>query len=128
MARCATCFYHDRLNDGGGSTDLTRSELETLAASLPPLRDLWLSGGEPLLREDLIEVCEAFARHCGVETIDLPVNGLFYAIGASHGGKNIYILNPLFRPRAGYRTCAKPTADRSGRLHHYCARNHTNFC
>ena len=79
-AKCDTCFYHLRLNDG---RDLSGEELARFAASLPPFRDLWLSGGEPLLRPDLDRVVGEFVERCFVRTVDLPINGLFPAAAAA---------------------------------------------
>lgn len=72
-AKCATCFYWKELNS---RNDLTGEELATVARTVGPLSDLWLSGGEPLLRKDLFDVVAEFVRHAGVKTVNLPVNGL----------------------------------------------------
>jgi MoaA/NifB/PqqE/SkfB family radical SAM enzyme len=61
---CRTCFYFDKLNS---KDDLTTA---------PPFRKLWLSGGEPFLREDLAEIVQLFARNNGVRNVNLPTNGL----------------------------------------------------
>ncbi len=72
-SKCRTCFYHDKLNDG---RDLTFAELQTIARTAPQFDKLWLSGGEPTMRKDLVEIVQLFVKHNGVKVINLPTNGL----------------------------------------------------
>ena len=73
-ARCKTCFYWQELNQKG---DLTFEEIDRLSATMPPFRELWLSGGEPLMRDRLGDLVEMFYQRNGVRTLNLPTNGLF---------------------------------------------------
>ena len=50
---CRTCFYHNELNQPG---DMTFEEIEKVSLTMPPITDLWLSGGEPTLRHDASEI------------------------------------------------------------------------
>lgn len=70
---CRTCFYFDKLNS---KDDLATSRIERISATAPPFRKLWLSGGEPFLREDLAEIVAMFVRNNGVRNLNLPTNGL----------------------------------------------------
>jgi MoaA/NifB/PqqE/SkfB family radical SAM enzyme len=70
---CRTCFYFDKLNS---LDDLSTPQIERISATAPPFRKLWLSGGEPFLREDLAEIVATFVRQNGVRNINLPTNGL----------------------------------------------------
>jgi len=70
---CRTCFYFDQLNS---KDDLSADQLERLAATAPPFRKLWISGGEPFLRDELAEIIARFVRRCGVRNVNLPTNGL----------------------------------------------------
>src|SRR5262249_28033520 len=70
---CRTCFYFDKLNS---RDDLTYAEIERISQTAPPFRKLWISGGEPFLREELAEVVGMFARRNGVRNGNLPTNGL----------------------------------------------------
>ena len=72
-ARCRTCFYWQELNQRG---DLSWAEIELLSRSMPPFTDLWLSGGEPMLRRDLTRIIRLFCETNGVRWINLPTNGL----------------------------------------------------
>ncbi|HEY0407659.1 MAG TPA: radical SAM protein, partial [Pyrinomonadaceae bacterium] len=75
-AFCRTCFYHEELNQPG---DLTFAQLEKISQTMPPITDLWLSGGEPTLRRDVPEVIDAFVRNNHVRRIIIPTNGLIKA-------------------------------------------------
>jgi MoaA/NifB/PqqE/SkfB family radical SAM enzyme len=72
-AKCRTCFYWEELNQRG---DLTWEEIRKLAFSMPSFSDLWLSGGEPLLRRELTDIIHLFHAHNGVRWVNLPINGL----------------------------------------------------
>ncbi len=75
-AKCRTCFYWEELNQRG---DLTWEEIRRLSESMPPFTDLWLSGGEPLLRRELTDIIRLFHRNNGVRWVNLPTNGLLPA-------------------------------------------------
>jgi MoaA/NifB/PqqE/SkfB family radical SAM enzyme len=72
-AKCATCFYHEELNRPG---DMTFAEIERVSQTMPPITDLWLSGGEPTLRHDASEVIDLFVKNNGVRRVIIPTNGL----------------------------------------------------
>lgn len=70
---CRTCFYFDKLNS---RDDLSFDQIRRISESSPPLRKLWLSGGEPTLRPELGEIVTMFVRNNGVRNVNLPTNGL----------------------------------------------------
>jgi MoaA/NifB/PqqE/SkfB family radical SAM enzyme len=72
-AKCRTCFYWEELNQRG---DLTWDEIRRLACSMPSFTDLWLSGGEPMLRRELTDIIRLFHQQNGVRWVNLPTNGL----------------------------------------------------
>ncbi|MGA9998363.1 MAG: radical SAM protein, partial [Pyrinomonadaceae bacterium] len=72
-AFCKTCFYHAELNRPG---DMTFEQLEKISRTMPPITDLWLSGGEPTLRRDVPQVIDTFIRNNGVERVIIPTNAL----------------------------------------------------
>ena len=72
-SKCRTCFYWEELNQNG---DLSFHEIRKLSASMPKLNELWLSGGEPTLREELVSILELFYRDNGVRSVNFPANGL----------------------------------------------------
>src|SRR5262245_3433885 len=70
---CRTCFYFDKLNS---SDDLSFEQIETISRTAPQFEKLWISGGEPFLRDELAEIVGMFASRNGVTSINLPTNGL----------------------------------------------------
>ena len=58
-AFCKTCFYHEELNQPG---DLTFEQIEKISRTMPPITDLWLSGGEPTLRRDVSEIIDTVCK------------------------------------------------------------------
>lgn len=72
-AFCETCFYHEQLNRPG---DMTFEEIEKVSRTMPTITDLWLSGGEPMLRRDLTKVIDTFITNNKVERVIIPTNGL----------------------------------------------------
>src|SRR5260370_33270434 len=93
---CPTCFYHAELNRPG---DMTFEQIEKVSRTMPPITDLWLSGGEPTLRHDASEIIRLFVRNNGVRRLIIPTNGLVksrvyeiveQALGA-HPGLDLYL-------------------------------------
>jgi MoaA/NifB/PqqE/SkfB family radical SAM enzyme len=72
-AKCRTCFYWEELNQRG---DLTWDEIKKLSLTMPQFTDLWLSGGEPMLRKELPEILHLFYVNNGIRWTNLPTNGL----------------------------------------------------
>ena len=72
-AFCKTCFYHAELNHPG---DLTFAQLEKVSRTMPPITDLWLSGGEPTLRRDVSEIIDTFVNSNGVRRVIIPTTAL----------------------------------------------------
>jgi MoaA/NifB/PqqE/SkfB family radical SAM enzyme len=75
-AFCKTCFYHEELNRPG---DMTLDQIEKVSQTMPPITDLWLSGGEPMLRRDLTRVVDTFVLNNGVTRLIIPTNALVKA-------------------------------------------------
>ncbi|MDR1256865.1 MAG: radical SAM protein [Spirochaetaceae bacterium] len=73
-ARCAMCFYANDMEKK--ADDLSFDEIKKLSESAGSFNRLWLSGGEPTLREDLPEIIEMFYRNNGIKDINFPSNGI----------------------------------------------------
>jgi MoaA/NifB/PqqE/SkfB family radical SAM enzyme len=75
-ARCRMCFNWDGMGRRRTREPHTLPELTRLAASMRLLPQLTLSGGEPLLRDDLIEIIKAFYREAHTRFFTVPTNAL----------------------------------------------------
>ena len=73
-AKCSHCFCWEDLNVG--IPEMSLEEIDKIAESIPPFRQLVLTGGEPTLRKDLPEVFGAFAKRGKAQTILVNTNGL----------------------------------------------------
>jgi len=77
-ASCSFCLNRYYQSDPGPvQGELSVAEYERIAAHLPGLVLLNLSGGEPYLRNDLAGIAAAFIRHAGVRLVSSPTNGSF---------------------------------------------------
>ncbi|HEV2245271.1 MAG TPA: radical SAM protein, partial [Terriglobia bacterium] len=83
-AKCRTCFYWEELNQRG---DLTWDEIQKLSGTMPRFTDLWLSGGEPMLRRELADILHLFYANNGIRWVNLPTNGLLPARTAEQAAK-----------------------------------------
>ncbi len=70
-AKCAHCFYPINQKNN----ELTLEEIDRLAKSMPPIRLLLISGGEPFLRRDLPEIIRVYFERCGFLNASIPTNG-----------------------------------------------------
>ena len=70
--RCKYCFNLDNL--GKGTDDLSFDEISRLADHLPDINGMIYSGGEPLLREEIVEISEIFIRKNHVKGFGIPSN------------------------------------------------------
>ncbi len=75
-ARCRMCFNWRALDESKGEGDLGLEEIRAVSRSLPGLIHLTLSGGEPFLRDDLVEIVETFHQHGGIKQLTIPTNGI----------------------------------------------------
>ncbi|MGE4158445.1 MAG: radical SAM protein [Planctomycetota bacterium] len=73
-ARCPFCFNLETVMNPP-DTDLTLEEIERTAKSLPHLVQLTLSGGEPFMRQDIVDLVGLFYTYSGVRNLTIPTNG-----------------------------------------------------
>jgi GT2 family glycosyltransferase/MoaA/NifB/PqqE/SkfB family radical SAM enzyme len=71
--RCGMCYYHEQLNSD--QRELSLDEYQQISESLDNLNILWISGGEPFLRDDLAKICRVFVNSNKVKSIFIPTNG-----------------------------------------------------
>jgi MoaA/NifB/PqqE/SkfB family radical SAM enzyme len=88
-ARCDFCLYGEQVADPVAKEDeLTTDEVRRIAERYGDLHYLALSGGEPFIRKDLGELCQAFVDRCRTAVIDIPSNFWF-------GDRMVEVLGPL---------------------------------
>lgn len=73
-AKCAMCFYAGEMDKK--EKDLTFDEIKKISETAGEFNRLWVSGGEPTLREDLPEILELFYKNNHIKDVNLPTNGL----------------------------------------------------
>lgn len=91
-SRCRTCFIWQ--NQGSSNNkELTADEFARIFESLGR-SPYWftMSGGEPFLRTDLPEICEAAVKYCQPSIINIPSNGLLPAVTEDSVKKIVEIL------------------------------------
>lgn len=76
-ARCSFCFI-DFDNPAAKSAELSAAEIDQLTRTLGPnLSNVNITGGEPFLRSDLIDIARSYYRNTGVRSIYITSNGGF---------------------------------------------------
>lgn len=73
-AKCTMCFYAADMDKK--EKDLTFDEIKHLSETAGQFNRLWLSGGEPTLREELPEIIEMFYKNNHIKDVNMPTNGL----------------------------------------------------
>jgi MoaA/NifB/PqqE/SkfB family radical SAM enzyme len=75
-ARCPSCLYAHALDARDDAPELSCDEVRRVAGSLDRLLWVLFSGGEPFLREDLVELSGIFHDTNRVPFLTVPTNGL----------------------------------------------------
>lgn len=70
---CEVCFYADNINK---SADLTLEEIKSAFSRMGPISNMLLSGGEPILRRELLEIVEFLVKNNQIKSLTIPSNGM----------------------------------------------------
>lgn len=73
-AKCKMCFYAEDMDKK--EKDLTFDEIKKISETAGQFNRLWVSGGEPTLREELPEIIEMFYKNNQIQDVNIPTNGL----------------------------------------------------
>jgi len=72
--KCSHCFYWKEI-ESEKDPELTLPEIERIVPTLKSKVSLAITGGEPFLRKDLVEICSIFTKHKRVSAIGIATNG-----------------------------------------------------
>lgn len=76
-AKCSFCFYGDQVaSSQRKENELSTGEYEKISKKCGNVPYLLLSGGEPVLRNDLAEIIGFFIENASTQFITVPSNGL----------------------------------------------------
>ncbi|MCL2067278.1 MAG: radical SAM protein [Treponema sp.] len=73
-AKCTHCFYANDMEKK--NDDLSFDDIKKISETSPAFKRLFLSGGEPTLREDLPQIIELFYKNNGITDLNFPTNGI----------------------------------------------------
>ncbi len=78
-SRCLTCNIWRDHTPGDGRPDLTVEEFDRVFKSLGRM-PYWftVSGGEPFMRKDIVEICKSIYDNCHPAQINIPTNSLVW--------------------------------------------------
>ena len=76
-ARCEFCFNLDNVIDWEKrkEEELTLEEIRQIARNLKRLPYITMSGGEPFMRSDLVDILRVFHEEARTQWITIPSNG-----------------------------------------------------
>ncbi|HJP17024.1 MAG TPA: radical SAM protein [Nitrospinota bacterium] len=76
-AKCEHCFYWEKLNKG---KQLSIDEIIKITESMGKIYQLILTGGEPFLREEIVEIVKAYYKNNKIQSLNIPTNGILKKI------------------------------------------------
>lgn len=90
---CGHCFYREELNNGKQETELTLEEWDRLTDGCPNFPKLIITGGEPFLRKDLVDIATLFyENNSRARQITIPTAGY-------HTERIVDLVEKLLLPR-----------------------------
>ena len=76
-ASCDHCFNWQRTGQAKKTDELTVDEIRKTFKDYGHLKYVTISGGEPMLRDDIDQISRVFYQYNGVQGISLHTNGYF---------------------------------------------------
>lgn len=90
---CGHCFYREELKNGNAAEEMTLDEYDRFTSKLPPFPKLILTGGEPFLRTDLVDIARLFYENRSqARQITIPTAG-------SHTDRIVHLVETLLDGR-----------------------------
>lgn len=75
LGQCKHCFYWREIDTAHERKQLSLKELRKISKNLDTVYFLTITGGEPSLRDDLAQICEAFYKNNNMRVISFHTNG-----------------------------------------------------
>ena len=73
---CSHCWYNKEWKKNNLTEEnLTYDQLEKMSHSIKSIEFLTMTGGEAILREDIVEIANMFVKNSGVKRYDIPTSG-----------------------------------------------------
>jgi MoaA/NifB/PqqE/SkfB family radical SAM enzyme len=72
--KCGHCFLSEEA--GSQVKELNLKEIDVFSKSIGKLLSLSLTGGEPFLRKDIVEIAQCFYRNNQIRNLNIPTNGI----------------------------------------------------
>ncbi|MBU1628367.1 radical SAM protein, partial [bacterium] len=72
--RCQHCFFLDKLNPENFN-ELSLDEIDKMASNMDDLLFLSVTGGEPFLRDDIVDIIRIFYKRNRLKNLVIPTNG-----------------------------------------------------
>ena len=73
--KCQHCFYQDKIKNANKKKELTFDEIKKITKKIGKIYYLTLTGGEPTLRNDIIDIIKLFYKENDVKILAFHSNG-----------------------------------------------------
>jgi MoaA/NifB/PqqE/SkfB family radical SAM enzyme len=116
QSRCKTCRIWDLYNKNPEkrAEELTVYEIERIFRSMGRIPIFNLSGGEPFLRGDIVEIIDLACKYLKPMIIHIPTNAISVKLAEK---KTLEILNIVKRRNPSIQLTVKPSLDHIGEKH-----------
>lgn len=116
QSKCKTCDIWQlyRQQPEKSQTELTLPEIEKIFKSMGHIYVFNISGGEPFLRTDIVEIIEAACKYLSPGIIHIPTNALSPALILKKTEKILHLLKTRYPDT---RLTIKPSLDQIGEAH-----------
>ncbi|MBS3098117.1 radical SAM protein [Candidatus Woesearchaeota archaeon] len=75
-SRCKMCFNWKNIEESSKKKELSLEEIKKISRNFDNFQYLTISGGEPFLRDDLVEIIQLFVKNNNVQFVSIPTNAL----------------------------------------------------
>lgn len=74
--KCTHCWYNQEWKENNlKEGNLTFNQLEKISSSIKSIEFLSMTGGEAILRDDIVEIADMFVKNSKVKRYDIPTSG-----------------------------------------------------